>query len=341
MSVTLRRRFGGLAKPALRGGLALAGLATVFALGHALGWSRIAERLGSVGAWFGLVLAAYVGATLLYSLPLGMLLPRRPPVIELLASRLAAVSVNAATPFLGVGGEPVRLLLLPPGDRRPAGFAALVVDRSAFLGASALFLALGAMVAGASVRLPTAVRVALPAAGAVALGLAAALYLTQRRGGVTRPVARLLARLTRHGARFVDGAGEIDQRVRALHAGDPARFGRMMAIHFAGRAMTLVEVIIAARLLGLTLGATGALLFATLPLAVDLAFSLVPSQLGIHEGSIALLAMALGLDPAAGVALVFLQRLRQLVFVAIGFALLAARRSRPYPRSANSSPSCR
>jgi hypothetical protein len=32
-------------------------------------------------------------------------------------------------------------------------------------------------------------------------------------------------------------------------------------------------------------------------------------------------------DPAAGVALVFLQRLRQVVFVSAGFALLALRRT--------------
>ncbi len=318
---------------------AAVGVAVVVALVFALGPSRIAARLADVGAGFGWVLAAYFAALVLYALPLGLILPRRPPVRSLVASRFAAVSVNAATPLFGLGGEPVRLLWLPPAERRPA-VAALAIDRGAFLGASALFLLLGALVAVARLELPRAVRWALPSLAALGLVAAAALYLLQRRG-VLAPIARLIARVApRRGGWLATRATEIDGIIQRMHRDRPGRFTAAIAVHLAGRFASIAEVAVAARLLHLGLGVEGALVFAAVPLAVDLAFSVVPSQIGLHEGSTAILAAAFGLDPAAGVALAFLQRLRQVVFVSIGFTLLATRR-RAQPSEVNSNPIAR
>ena len=51
--------------------------------------------------------------------------------------------------------------------------------------------------------------------------------------------------------------------------------------------------------------------------------SFVPGQIGLQEGASALVAAALGIGPATGIALVFLQRLRQLVFVPLAGLLIA------------------
>lgn len=122
-------------------GLALVGGVVVVALlVRALGAGRIADYLREVGPGFALLPLCYLGATVLYALPLGVVLETRPrpPLRSLLAGHIAALSVNAATPLLGVGGEPVRLLWLPKALRRRA-VAGLVVDRGAYLLASALF----------------------------------------------------------------------------------------------------------------------------------------------------------------------------------------------------------
>ena len=70
------------------------------------------------------------------------------PVKVRLAQGRSAAAINAATPLLGLGGEPVRLLWLRAGERK-AGLAALVVDRSAYLVSGAI-----AMAAGVGVGLP-------------------------------------------------------------------------------------------------------------------------------------------------------------------------------------------
>lgn len=295
---------------------------------RALGPARLAQHLHQVGGGFLWLLGAYLLANLAYALPLGVVLPvgARPSKLGLVASRLAAVSVNAATPFLGVGGEPVRLLWLRPGRRRP-GVAALLVDRSAFLVASALFLFVGALVA-LRLPLPRSIRLPLIAIAAVVLSLVLLLCLLQRRGGVAAPVARLAAVFSRRrAAELAAKARALDAEVRDLHVGRPIRFVAAVALHFAGRCFGGLEVLAATRVLHMGVGLGGTLVLATVPLVIDLAFSMVPSQVGVYEGTHAVLAGALGVDPAAGVALVVLQRLRQVIFVGAGFAILLLRRT--------------
>jgi hypothetical protein len=311
-------------------GCVLAGLAVVAWLLHALGPSRVAGYLVKLGPGFLFVLAAYGAAMVLYSLPFGMVLPEtaRPSVWGLLASRNAAVAVNAATPFLGLGGEPVRLLWIDP-TRRSDGVAGIAVDRAAFFAASAIFLVFGAIAGVAIVPLPRWVAISFLAIAGLILGGAIALYFIQRHSGALQPLARLVRLIApKRGARLVELAASVDAQIRTLHEERPGRFSLAIATHFAGRITAVLEVLVAARLLGVHLSPTGAFLFCALPLAMDVFFSMIPSQIGLNEGAGALVAGALGLDPAAGVAIAFVQRLRQVAFVSLGFGLLSARRSR-------------
>ena len=330
-SATVGPRRRQLALRLARAAAAVAGVAVVALLVRSLGPSRIAEQIGRVRGGFLWMLGAYLAANVAYAAPLGLVLPRplRPSPLGLLASRLAAVAVNASTPFLGVGGEPARLLWMAPG-RREAGVTALVIDRSAFLAGSALFLVGGAL-ASLRIALPRTAKVAIVSLAALAMALVLALLALQRRGGVATPVARLLGLvLRRRRAALLEHAAAIDAQVRALHLARPERLAAAVALHLVGRLLGALEVLAGARLLGMGVGLEGAYVLAAVPVVVDLVFSMVPSQIGIYEGTNALLASALGVDPAAGVALAFLQRLRQLVFVTLGFALLALGRPRRF-----------
>jgi hypothetical protein len=65
------------------------------------------------------------------------------------------------------------------------------------------------------------------------------------------------------------------------------------------------------------------LIFIAIPVALSVVGTFVPGQIGLQEGASALVAAALGIGPATGIALVFLQRLRQLVFVPLAGLLIA------------------
>lgn len=334
----------------VRTGGVLVGLGVVALLLRALGVAPVMDHLRRVGWGFLWMLAAYLFASTLYSLPLGVVLPpeARPSSWALCAGRVAAVAVNAATPFLGLGGEPARLLWLRP-EVRSAGVAGLFVDRAAFLFASALFLVGGAAAAALRLPVPEWMKLTLLGVAGLALGLAVALYLLQRRGAVAMPIARLVCRLsgrlllrrTKQATdqrtprdRLLAFATEMDQRIQRTHVNRPRRFVVAVSLHLAGRCASALEVFVGARLLGMEVGAVATLILTAVPVAVDLVFSFVPSQIGFNEGTNALLAETLGFDPAAGMALAFLQRLRQVVFVSLGFALLTLKRPRRQPSEA-------
>lgn len=309
----------------------LAGVGVILVLARALDPARVAADLGRMGWGFVGVLGVYLLATVLWALPYGLFLPRalEPGWGGLVFGRLAAGAVNAATPLGGMGGEPVRLLWLPPGERR-GGIAALVVDRGVFLAAGALFLGLGAALGRGRLALPRNGEVVLDVVAVLGLALAALLLVLQRGGRVARPVARVIGIFVGRARRerLAHGARAVDREVAALHRGGAGRLLVALALHAGGRAAGALEVWVAGRLIGLPLDARDALLLQAVPLAVDLVLSMVPSQIGFAEGATALTVGALGYDPSAGLALALALRLRQLVFVAIGFVALSVRRGR-------------
>lgn len=80
------------------------------------------------------------------------------------------------------------------------------------------------------------------------------------------------------------------------------------------------------------LSPAAALVFAAVPMLLAFAGAVVPSQLGIQEGSQALVARAIGIEPATAVAVVLLQRIRQLVTAALAWLLIATARAGRRPR---------
>src|SRR5262245_30582521 len=88
-----------------------------------------AELLRLRGDTLWLLLPYALGPTL-GALPWAVLLPPlvRPRATGVVAGRFVASSANALLPFFGLAGEPARLLWLEV-DARPAGLAAIVVDR--------------------------------------------------------------------------------------------------------------------------------------------------------------------------------------------------------------------
>ena len=89
------------------------------------------------------------------------------------------------------------------------------------------------------------------------------------------------------------------------------------------RLLLAAEIYAGLRILGARVGIMGTLIFIAIPVGLSVIGTFVPGQIGLQEGASALVAAALGIGPATGIALVFLQRLRQLVFVPLAGLLIA------------------
>ena len=266
---------------------------------------QAAGALHAVGGAFLWLLVPYALATALYAIPWGLLLStqHRPGWGVVVASRFAAAAVNVVLPS-GLFGEPMRLRAVAPASRRLAG-EALVWDRALYLVSSALFLL--ATMWGGGAR--------LGGRPFVAAGLASALgYVAVATGLVGASRTQRLRRWTERW---------FDRRELAMRPSLPAASGGL-AIHFVARLAAAGELWLGAHLLGVTLGAEAWLFVASACVLSAAALPMVPGQVGVQEAALAAAMGVVGAPPEIGLALGLLVRLRQLVFVALGFLLGAS-----------------
>src|SRR4051812_29670216 len=324
-------------KTALRGaGIAL-GLGTVVVGVKWTGIDAIHKALSQVGPNIAWMFVAYTAGTAVGAVPWRQLLPdwARPSWGATLTSRFAASGINALLPFFGLG-EASRLLWLPRGERSP-GLAALVVDRLLFLAAGVAILVIAAV---AATRVP-----AVPHSYLLAVSISAVvIFLAVTAVAVGAAQGRLVGKLrwalimfgvpptTGNGARSAasdgartdgDAVDPVDRGLHNLLTGARAPLAGGFALHICARLLLAAEIYVGLRILGAPVGILGTLIFIAIPVGLSVIGTFVPGQIGLQEGASALVASALGIGPATGIALVFLQRLRQLVFVPLAGLLIA------------------
>jgi lysylphosphatidylglycerol synthase-like protein len=303
----------------------IVGLACVVVGVKWTGIGAIRAALSQVGGNIAWMFVAYTAGTAVAAVPWRELLPLwlRPSWGATLTSRFAASGVNALLPFFGLG-EAARMLWLPRGQRTP-GLAALVIDRLLFLAAGTPILVLAALVATRVPGVPRSYEIAaLISAGVISIAVAA-VAVGAARG---RLVGKLRWALVMFGVPPTNGSNgddvnPVDRELHALLTGPRAPIVRGFLLHIVARLLLALEIYAGLRILGAQVGPAGTLIFIAIPVGLSIIGTFVPGQIGLQEGACALVAAALGIGPATGIALVFLQRLRQLVFVPLAGLLIA------------------
>lgn len=297
------------------------------------------SRAGPRAIW---LLIAYSAGTAIGAVPWYLLLRRneRPSLGGAIASRFAASGANALVPLLGLGGEPVRLIWLPPSSRA-AGAAAVILDRLTYALASGVFLAGGALLTLQLPGLPGRyVTAAIAGASLVIVLVAVAVWLVARQR-IAERVHRLLRRLrSRAPSEGVLFGESVDRELGAM-LGRRWPVAGALAVGLVARIVLGAEIYIGFRILGVELSLPEAVVFAAVPVLLAFVGAIVPSQLGIQEASQAIVASALGIAPATAVAVVLLQRTRQVVTAAIAWLLIATHRTRRISDGYDASPAAR
>lgn len=294
-----------------------------------VGTESVVAQLMRVGPWVVLLLVPYGIGTAVGALPWGRLLSRRvrPRYTGVILSRFAASSANALLPLFGVAGEPSRLLWLPSGARAQ-GLAAIVVDRLLYNASNGLVLLVGATAAGYATRLPGEWVLMAVGMSAAILAVSVSIVWVIARAGVGRRVHALLARIFRGLYTKEDFGQSVDTSLLALLRGPRRRLASSLGLHMAGRSLIALEVFVGLALLGTHVTIPQGVVLAVVPIALSVFFSSVPSQIGVQEGAQTLVASALGLDPAAILALVLLQRFRQVVYASLMPFILGSARAK-------------
>lgn len=299
----------------LRVGLLAAGIALVVVFSVRVGAAQLVRQFAHAGPRAFWLFVPYAVGTAVGAFPWRWLLwpEDRPSVTATVLGRFAASSANALLPFFGLAGEPSRLLWMRSATHA-RGFAAIVVDRILYNTASGLLLFGAAVWLGTSTPLPRVFSVAALVAGAAIVLVTVGAFWTVQRVRLGERLQGIVHRLLRQSYAPAGLGSEVDSAIRDLARGSRRKLVLGTAVHGFGRTILALEVPLGLWILGAHFDVSAAATLAIMPIALSLVFSLVPSQIGIQEGAQTLMASTLHLDPALVLALVLLQRVRQLVF---------------------------
>jgi len=234
---------------------------------------------------------------------------------------LAGDAVGSVTPLGLLASEPTKIFLtrhdLAPRD----SLASLATENLIYGGSIVTMLAVAAGIVLATVALPGSWRWAI-AGGLVAVVAAPFLLLRLLRGTWD----------DRRGARprWRASLAELREAVINFSAGHPARLWGAFGLEMTFHALGTLEVFFT--LLWLVPDRapsfTQAIVFEGLNRLVTVAFKFVPFRIGVDEALSGVVAPALAVAPAAGVALAVVRKVRNLFWSGVGLAIIAAHPAR-------------
>ncbi|HYS00199.1 MAG TPA: lysylphosphatidylglycerol synthase domain-containing protein, partial [Gemmatimonadales bacterium] len=240
---------------------------------------------------------------------------------------VASFSLNFMTPMVNVGGEPFKIAAVAPwlGLRRAAG-SVVIYQILHTLGMLLSFLT--AVVLGA-LLLPRnpAILASLALAFVVLAGLVLLLLTGHRHGGLERLLdllhrIPLLDRLARRLEPKRVTLAQMDEQITEFYHRRPRRFVQAVALEYLSRSIFMIEYVLIAMGVGLNITFAQAYVIGGLTSLVQNVIFVVPFEVGTKEGSLYLVFDLLGLDPALGVYTAIVSRLRDLVWIGGGLALV-------------------
>ena len=238
------------------------------------------------------------------------------PLPRALAAFLAGDAVGNVTPLGLLASEPTKVLLTRHHLAPREAVASLAVENLVYAASVVAMVGVGLIVLMTNVALPRG-WIAGSLAALVAMLAAAAAAVRAMRGTwdpARGPRPRWRERL----------ATIRDEAVR-FSGGHPRRLWRVFAFDLLFHALAVIEVFVTLQWLLGTRSPTfvQAIVFEALNRVVTAVFKFVPFRMGIDEASAGALAPMLAVNPAAGVALAVVRKVRNLFWAAIGLAFVA------------------
>ena len=249
-------------------------------------------------------------------------------LIHLVGVRLAGEAVNLGTPTASVGGEPVKAYLLRPGVPLRESLASVVIDKTTTVIALVLFLALGLLVAARVLPFSNPLMVTM----AVLLGLEVVCvsgFVVVQLLGALGTGGRLLTKLRLAPARGQAVLEGTEETLRILYLGHRGRLAVSALLHLIAFALGTMEIYLIVRFLDAPISWPVALAIGAFSSAVKFFSFMIPASLGVLEGGNIAIFVAFGLGGATGLAYTLVRRVREIVWITVGFVLLSALSSQP------------
>lgn len=255
---------------------------------------------------------------------------------------ITGYALNYATPVGGLGGEPYRIMELSKDiDKQHATSSVILYAMMHFFAHFwfwfiSIFIYLALVMIG---DLPINVTIGTTL-GIIVVFCLFFFYLFSKgyKNGLVKYVLGVVANIPglkkwtlRFWARHSEAIGNIDKQIAALYGQDTRAFYRSLVLEYFSRVVQSSEVMFMLLLFGIDCGGgwdglTLTFLHSILIVAFTTLFAnligFLPMQLGVQEGGFVLSIAALGLSAALGIFVSIICRVREIIWIAVGMALM-------------------
>jgi hypothetical protein len=243
------------------------------------------------------------------------------PLSRAFSAFLAGDAVGNVTPLGLLASEPTKVLLTRHHLATRESVASLAVENLVYAASVIAMVAVGLGIVLFTVPLPAVWRWALVLVlAAFAIGAAMAIRLLRGTWDPSRG----------RRPRWREKLAGVRVAVLGFSAGHPARVWRVFLLDLGYHGLAILEVFLTLRWLVGDRSPTlaQAIVFEALNRAITVAFKFVPFRIGVDEALSGALAPVLAIDPAVGVALAVVRKVRNLSWAAIGLVLIATHPAR-------------
>lgn len=241
------------------------------------------------------------------------------PFSRLIRVRLAGEAVNLVTPTAALGGDLLKAYLLRPGVALRDSLASVIADKTTSVVSQILLLLVGLLIGGLLLPLSPAVLLTMAGSLVVEILCVAGFVMVQLRG-VVGGGGRLLAKLrmppSREHQDVLDGTDHV---LRSLYARHDRGLMASVLCHFLSFTLGTLEIYLVVRFLGIPISLPAAFTIGAFGTAVKFFSFMVPASLGALEGGNVAIFAAFGLGGAVGLTYTLVRRLREILWVAVGF----------------------
>ncbi len=249
---------------------------------------------------------------------------------NLLKIKIAGEGANTLTPLNFMGGDPIRIWLLSKSVPVEIGGASVAVDRTLHSLATVAVIFFGIVAAVFKMDLPPYASTLLEIAAGGILSLILFFLFFQTRG-LFEKIVILLQKLRIKS--FSDGTRkkiqDVDRYVGDFYRRDKLLFLGCFLLHFLGRLVGVVEVYMIAQFLGVPMGLWEALFFSAVIPVTNMVGSIVPGTIGVLEGVVSTLFLALHWSAADAVVLQIVRRIRAFFWIGLGVLVMGSYKIKP------------
>jgi glycosyltransferase 2 family protein len=313
---------------ALNLAFAIAGSALLYVTVRRVGWTDVQSSVTAIGWWYAVILGLgglrFAARSTAWTV---CAQPERLPVSAAFAATLAGDALGNLTPLGLLASEPAKVLIVRSRIPVVTAVASVAAENAFYMASVVAMIAAGALaffqVAQVPALLSTIAQAAL--AGAAVAGVFA-VWMARRRPAVLTQIARIVSKVTGRASSSVDRLREIEIHFYALLMWPLSRIARVFLWEALFHAGAVAEVYLVLQIVSSGATLLEAFVLETTGRLIVVVFKFIPYRLGVDEAGTALVATALGLDPAVGVTLALVRRLRILMWNGVGLGILAVRR---------------